>query len=153
MALVLLCLLAIGKVIGQRYRIGLDFSHCLPYRMYLLDLSDTTPQHRQGIYAFKAQGMEPVFVKNTRMIKRLVGLPGDIVVVTPDEQIRVNRDNLCHGLSVAQRLGWTPESFVGWDVLGFDQYWVLGDSEHSFDSRYWGTIKAGQIIGRAYPLL
>ena len=151
--LTLVCLLTLGKVIGQHYRIGLDFTHCLPYRVYLLDLSDTTPQHRQSIYAFRAQGMEPVFIENTWMVKRLVGLPGDIVAITSDEQVRVNRDNLRQGLPVAQRLGWTTESFVGWDVLGPRQYWVLGDSVHSFDSRYWGALRAEQIIGRAYPLL
>ncbi len=153
MALILLGLWALGTVIGQRYRIGLDFTHCLPYRLYLLDLGDTTPQHRQGFYAFRAQGLEPVFAENTWMVKRLVALPGDVVAVTPDERVRVNRDSLRQGLPVAQRLGWTPESFVGWDVLGPGQYWVLGDSEHSFDSRYWGKMTAGQIIGRAYPLL
>lgn len=153
LTLTLLCLLALGKVIGQRYRIGLDFTHCLPYRIYLLDLSDIIPKNRQSFYVFRAQGLEPVFAENTWIVKRLVGLPGDIVAVTSDELIRVNRDNLRQGLPVAQQLGQTPESFVGWDVLGPGYYWVLGDSDHSFDSRYWGALRAEQIIGRAYPLL
>ena len=151
--LILVCLLALGNVIGQRYRIGLDFTHCLPYRVYLLDLSDIIPRHRQGFYVFRAQGLEPVFAESTWIVKRLVGLPGDIVVVTSGELIRVNRDSLRQGLPVAKQLGQTQESFVGWDVLEPEYYWVLGDSAHSFDSRYWGALRAEQIIGRAYPIL
>ncbi|MDV5555438.1 S26 family signal peptidase [Enterobacter hormaechei] len=29
---------------------------------------------------------------------------------------------------------------------------VYGQKPFSFDSRYWGTVKNDQIIGRAYPL-
>ena len=107
LTLTLLCLLALGNVIGQRYRIGLDFTHCLPYRVYLLDLSDIIPRHRQGFYVFRAQGLEPVFAESTWIVKRLVGLPGDIVAVTSGELIRVNRDNLRQGLPVAKQLGQT----------------------------------------------
>ena len=82
-------------------------------------------------------------------IKRIIGLPGDRVVVL-GEQIFVYRD----GKEIFHEKG----TVGGLDItLGADEYFVLGDNRYnSFDSRSWGAVPRKDIIGvarlRVFPL-
>ena len=65
---------------------------------------------------------------------------------------KVNGTAYADGLLVAYETNVDPNLFVRETDLGKDQYFMLGQSPRSFDSRYWGTISETQILGRAYPL-
>ncbi len=81
-------------------------------------------------------------------IKRLVGLPGERVVMAEGMLYVDGRQR------AEPYLGGLPSS-VGmgesaWD-LGGGEYLVLGDNRaHSTDSRDFGPIEAGRIVGRAW---
>jgi conjugal transfer pilin signal peptidase TrbI len=32
------------------------------------------------------------------------------------------------------------------------ELWAMGTAEDSFDSRYWGFVQPGQVVGQVYPL-
>ncbi len=84
-------------------------------------------------------------------IKRVVGLPGERVVV---------KDNGVYVGQAEQEPAELPEMYLGeWirtignqDVsLGDDEYFVLGDNRvASLDSRAFGPIVRGDIVGRAW---
>ncbi len=85
-------------------------------------------------------------------IKRIIGLPGERVVVRGGE-IKIfnvaNRDGLI------LREEYIPQDVItdgDTDVtLDAEHYFVLGDNrEHSFDSRRFGAITKKSIIGRAW---
>ena len=38
-------------------------------------------------------------------------------------------------------------------VIPTGSYFVLGDGERSYDSRYWGFVRRSWIVGRGFPLL
>lgn len=82
-------------------------------------------------------------------IKRVIGLPGD-VVEEQDGRFRVN------GLPIQDP--WVRPPCAGLGAVPSmparrvpdDQVFVLGDNrEASLDSRYWGTVDARHIIGKA----
>ena len=86
-------------------------------------------------------------------IKRIIGLPGETV-------------NIRGGaLSITKTDGTTlnlPESYVknignGADMsvtIPADKYFVMGDNRpESSDSRYWGLLPRGNIVGRAFVRL
>jgi len=143
-----------GGAFMSRYRIGIDsqIDRCIPnYSVYLIDLKNQNIE-KDKIYAFKANGLQPLFKDGTWMVKYLRAIPGDVVEVDPQMDVKVNDRTLASGLPLIMKIGGTEKSFVGKKKLMDDQYWVMGSSYTSFDSRYWETIKQEQIIGRAYPI-
>lgn len=93
------------------------------------------------------------------LIKRVIGLPGETVVLSGNT---VEIVNTAHpkGFTLSEpyldpaNLGGASEMKV---TLGSDQYFVLGDNRKvSADSRLWGTLPRQDIVGRVllrlYPL-
>lgn len=84
-------------------------------------------------------------------IKRVIGLPGDTIELR-DNSIYLNGEQL-------------PESYIPSDfvteagmftrdrqvVLQSNEYFVVGDNRsHSSDSRAWGPVPLGNIVGKAF---
>lgn len=97
------------------------------------------------------------YEENTFYIKRIIGLPGEIVQVK-DGYTYINGKKLTsdiYGREVMDEPGIAEEPIK----LGSDEYFVLGDNRnHSQDSRdpYVGVLKRSDLMGRAfvriYPL-
>ena len=95
------------------------------------------------------------YEENTFYIKRIIGLPGEIV---QDGYTYINGKKLTsdiYGREVMDEPGIAEEPIK----LGSDEYFVLGDNRnHSQDSRdpYVGVLKRSDLLGRAfiriYPL-
>lgn len=70
---------------------------------------------------------------------------GDVVLVAHPAQT---------GLPMVKRIAGTPgETIEGVPRLARGEYWVLGDSEGvSIDSREFGPVKRGHLLGRAWVL-
>ena len=94
-----------------------------------------------------------------QLVKRVIGLPGERVVVK-DGQVTVyngphpNGFNPDKTLPYGSVIGTTPGDIDL--VVPKDQVFVCGDNRtNSFDSRYFGTVPADNIIGkldlRVYP--
>lgn len=80
-------------------------------------------------------------------VKRVIGIPGDTVQITPSQVIVDNVPlnepyvNLPSGAAYAPVL--PPEK------IGQNQFFVLGDNRmNSSDSRYWGPVPRQDIVGR-----
>jgi V/A-type H+-transporting ATPase subunit I len=137
----------------MRYRIGIDTQQerCLPdTTVYLIDLWNKELV-KDGLYAFHSKGLAPLYNDGTRMLKRLTGMPGDEVKVTP-EHVLVNGTEVSTGMALAQRLGVAETEFSRSLTLQENEYWFSGEAATSFDSRYWNAVKREQIVGRAWPL-
>lgn len=126
---------------------------CIPgYTVYLLDKTDTKLV-RGKLYVFRSKDLSPIYDEGTLMLKYLKGMPGDTVEVRDTSQIFINDKPGIFGLSLAEeKLGLPASTFIGKSTLLDNQYWFLGTSTKSFDSRYWGSIKSERIVGRAYPI-
>lgn len=92
-------------------------------------------------------------------IKRIIGLPGDTITITP-KTVAVNGYTLnepyieaadnCSVLVDAQLIQSLADCKPRTIVLGPNQYWVMGDNRPvSDDSRIFGPISFQEIVGKA----
>jgi len=123
---------------------------------------------RGDVIVHTGEGIDhPQITDESIFVKRIIGLPGEIIEWTPPHVLidgqrpeaprilveLMNSENLFSGLQ------WPKDHPIVKPVLlpdsprialGPDEYFVIGDNqEHTYDSRYFGPIKRGQIIGKA----
>ncbi len=107
---------------------------------------------RGDVVVFKAPPSEPCSADECEYIKRVIGLPGDRVMVKNDK-VYLN------GAELNQ--SWLPADFItvpgayaqeGVEVIvPPDQYLCFGDNRsYSRDGREFGPIKRNSIVGRAF---
>jgi signal peptidase I len=121
---------------------------------------------RGDIIVFQPNGQgNKVFLSNgvadTVFVKRLIGLPGEIIGARNDQVY------VCNGTSapdVTRPIDQTPgcqylkepyksshQDDFGPQQIPADRYFMMGDNRaDSDDSRNWGPVTRGQIIGRAF---
>ncbi len=85
------------------------------------------------------------------LIKRIIGLPGETVVLKGQIVTIINKDTPA-GFTLAEPY-LDPANLTGSNemevTLGADQFFVLGDNRRvSADSRLWGTLPRNDIVGR-----
>jgi len=86
--------------------------------------------------------------RSSRFVKRIIGLPGEHVEVKNGKIYingkQLNEVNYLHVETLGNASYW----------LNDNEYFVLGDNrEVSNDSRYWGPLDKGNIIGRAVSVI
>ena len=154
--LIVLVLYWCGTQFFETRRIGIDTqkSPCIPgTRIYLIDLIDKR-LIKGNIYQFKSKDLQPIYEKGTKLVKYLRGEPGDTVKIDQYGMQFINNKSLgLGGLAYGEKnLGIDINNFIGEKVLSDEEYWFVGSTHRSFDSRYWGTVKHEDIIGRAHPV-
>jgi signal peptidase I len=84
-----------------------------------------------------------------RFIKRIIGIPGDTVVVS-------DTDTYVNGVKQVERFVTYQSPRTASTTLGADEYFVMGDNRAvSYDSRSWGVLHKehiqGRVLMRLYP--
>jgi signal peptidase I len=92
---------------------------------------------------------KPPFDNRIYYIKRIIGLPGEKIVIDGSKIIIFNKENP-EGFVLKE--DYLRETYFNERIeanLGPNEYFVLGDNrELSFDSRRWGPLKRERIVGR-----
>lgn len=92
----------------------------------------------------------PPFDNKIYYIKRIIGLPGEKVVIK-DSKIFIYNSEHPEGFELKE--DYLKNHYTNGNkeiILGQDEYFVLGDNrEVSSDSRSWGPVKRERIIGKA----
>ena len=111
-------------------------------RLIVRECTECEPERGQIVVIKAPDGNGP------NMVKRLAGVPGDLVVVV-DRNAFINRKPTRAEL---EKLGAWPPHYVKGYTLGANQYFVLGDNrDNSWDSVYFGPIDGSTIGGK--PIL
>lgn len=145
------------KITGVR--VGLDAQRligqpaCMPSLVYLWHRTSGEPPER-GQYVVARMPKTSFGVggrEGDRIIKLVMGVPGDSIRIQGTE-LWIN-DKHVDRLWLAKSLpGKTVGDYDVEMVLGERQFFVMGTTKESFDSRYWGPINREAIIGTALPL-
>ena len=110
---------------------------------------DFSSVHRGDVVVFAAPASEGAACEKTgvsTLVKRVVGLPGE-VISSQGNNILINGKVLAQPWSITQPLGHPiPRTYIPRGT-----YFVMGDNRaDSCDSRYWGVLPGGNIVGEAY---
>ena len=92
-----------------------------------------------------------LFETNRYLIKRIMGLPGEKVVLKDGVMTIINKENP-NGFIIPDKEIVFNSDDSDERVLGDDEYYVMGDNRaNSADSRLWGPLPYEKIVGR--PIL
>lgn len=84
-------------------------------------------------------------------IKRVIGIPGDTINIT-DSTVTITNEAHPEGFVLDEPYikSMRPGADIT-EVLGEREYFVMGDNrDQSSDSRTWGVLSEGYIVGRAF---
>lgn len=86
----------------------------------------------------------------THFIKRIIGLPGETIIVDGENVTIKNAENP-NGFTLNESYIEYPSDRQATYTLKSDEYFVMGDNRAvSSDSRIWGPLKRSAITGRAF---
>ncbi len=135
-------------VFGWMVTVDFQDHTCLPgHRIFLVNTWNRTPA-RGELFAFVSR-RTGFFSDGQLMLKKMSALPGDFVSVSSDSTL-VNGSVAARGLGAAEHAGADPALFVRSFTVGAEEYFMVGESYLSLDSRYFGTVHEEDLLGRAY---
>jgi conjugal transfer pilin signal peptidase TrbI len=125
---------------------------CLPYDVMLLDYRTPIPAV-DGYAGFRTRGI-PHYADGSLFVKRVFAGPGDTVRVFDD---RVQRNGLVEqplevSPRIVSKLGVSKESLLREWVLGAEEWFVVGTTAESYDSRFYGPVRSEQFVAKATGL-
>ncbi|MCU8056168.1 signal peptidase I [Shewanella sp. SM34] len=125
---------------------------CLFARYFLVDKTNITIK-RDRLVAFNLPVDTPYFQKGSRWIKKLVGVPGDRVIVRIDEVLINGKSYKNNMRQLLMKIELAESAITREFVLAEDEYFMVGETPLSYDSRFWGVVHARDMIGDAYAVL
>lgn len=108
---------------------------CLFARYFLVDKTNITIK-RDRLVAFNLPVDTPYFKMGSRWIKKLVGVPGDRVIVRIDEVLINGKSYKNNMRQLLMKIELAESAITREFVLAEDEYFMVGETPLSYDSRF-----------------
>ena len=131
-------------------RISFNVSGSLPFRVFLTARDGEISCGPRKIGLFRLNVQNPYWDYGEVFAKRFIGCPGD-KLRTQGTEFYLNGERIAVA-SGHDSKGVAVSSFRFDGVIPAGSYFVLGDGEKSYDSRYWGFVRKSWVVGRGFPL-
>jgi conjugal transfer pilin signal peptidase TrbI len=154
--LIIFLLIAIFfTLFSSRYTFGFNSakSNCLYTGFFLVDTwdKDIKPGDLAAFYMNKENKFYPV---GMQWVKRVTAKGGDHVVIQKDTTTINDTTVIHHSLDyVLQHGEFTMDDVISQITIPDNEFFLMGETPTTFDSRFWGTVKREEIIGKAYAIL
>lgn len=150
----LTCAVALYFGSGKSY-ISLTYDphevNCLP-ELHLALLVHSRPDSvAHGDYLFWKASGSLSYVKETFVLKRVAGIPGDKLVIK-DGRVLINDIQVAQGFDNAILYKKVARDFERSETIPANSYFVIGTADLSNDSRYWGYLSHEEVLGRAHRI-
>jgi signal peptidase I len=135
-------------------KLSLRFSELKRYDIVIFDIPDIENRYHSCLIGIPTTDI--CFWQNKRyLIKRVVALPGEKIKIINGITTIYNKENK-EGFLLKDDFVKYISPISDEKILSDDEYYVMGDNRaNSSDSRYFGPVKLGKIVGvpflRLYP--
>lgn len=138
-----------------RIGFGAQAADCIDAHMSLVQYTTTTVIPRGSYAVFIAPTAMGSQFAGHLVIKKVGAVAGDHVVITNNLLYINGREigPLDVADKAAKRLGVSVASFAKDEIVPKGKLFMIGTKPRTFDSRYWGDVTVGSVVGKAYPLL
>lgn len=127
-------------------------SDCLKTKLFLVDTWNKDVG-RGDLAAFYMEKPNKLFKTGFKWIKLVAAQEGDVVDVTYDD-LTVNGTDK-HNINLwytLPKLEMDMSQITAKVTVEANNFFMVGETSTSYDSRYWGTVDKKHIIGRAYAI-
>ena len=174
------CLIFLALIVGlgwwfsTRYEIGIaQGKPCMRGRVYLIErrIGGRAEKFQRGdLIVFRTDRRTmPWYQPGTRFLKLVRGVPGDRVQINAAGKLEITGPDYRfesalepqvvqllaqqRGKMAAGKSGPPPVDFTADYRLAPEEYFVMGTLPDSYDSRYWGTVRLSQVVGKGLATL
>jgi len=144
----------VAALFNLRLGFGAQAQDCIDSSMFLTRYKKPEKLSRGDYVAFVGNQMGQPYDGHI-FIKKIGAVPGDRVKIAKGE-LFINNE-LVGALDVAEKaaakLGVQTATFERDTVVPEGYVFMIGTKPRSYDSRYWGLLPAGNVIGSMYPII
>lgn len=148
----ILLLILVMCVFFTRYTFGYGLLNgCLPADFYMIDHSDKSIKTGELI-AFNMPKSVRFIPENERVIKIVAGVGGDKLKVTMDGVYNGDKFFEANARRISKKYN-IPSILIEKElIIPEGEVFLIGQTNHSWDSRFWGTVKLNSVIGKTYAI-
>ena len=139
----------------DRYYIAFDQQDkpCLFTTVFLVDTWATAEDFNQGdLMAYDYHMENTLLPKGLTLVKRVAATPESNLVFNGEYVISNEKTFRADIRTELERLEVDMPEKVHFKT-GEGEFFLIGETLYSYDSRYWGSAKASNIVGKAYAIL
>ena len=94
----------------------------------------------------------PFIHKDERVIKIVAGVGGDRLRISMDGVKNGSRFYKVNARRISIKYKIKPEDIEREIIVPEGEVFLVGQTEHSWDSRFWGPVKLNSVIGKTYAI-
>lgn len=145
-------LILVMSIFFARFTFGYGLLNgCLPADFYMIDLKDKSV--RVGnIIAFHMPKSVRFIRENEKVIKIVAGVGGDRLRVTMDGVYNGKKFYKANARRISVKYNIPAETIERELTIPEGEVFLIGQTDHSWDSRFWGPVKLNSVIGKTYAI-